>query len=181
MSGGYFDYNQYRINDIADEISKLIATNNDATLDEWGDRIGEFYDDEVITMFRDGLEALERAAIYAQRIDWLVSGDDGPKTFMKRLEEDLDDAREGRPAHGRTPTVQIDGASLMANTPKGTTVPQTVENLQEIMSADAVLMLDKRIKERLANKSKNHVADNGAAQEAYKLGYIAGRIAGEQV
>ena len=41
-------------------------------------------------MFRDGLEALERAAIYAQRIDWLVSGDDGPESFIERLEEDLE-------------------------------------------------------------------------------------------
>ena len=90
MSGGYFDYNQNRIRDIADEIKKLIATNNDATLDEFGDRKGDFYDDEVITMFRDGLAVLERAAIYAQRIDWLVSGDDGPESFIERLEEDLE-------------------------------------------------------------------------------------------
>ena len=121
MSGGYFDYNQNRIFDIADEVSKLIRTNNDATLDEWGDRKGNFYGTEVIAHFREGVEALERAAIYAQRIDWLVSGDDSPEAFIERLVEEI--------THGRTPTVQIDDD----------------------------------------------------AQEAYKLGYIAGRIAGEQV
>ena len=89
MSGGHFDYAQYKINDIADEVRELIETNNDACLDEWGDVIGRCYDDEVIAHFRVGLEALEKAAIYAQRIDWLVSCDDGPESFIKRLQEDL--------------------------------------------------------------------------------------------
>jgi len=35
------------------------------------------------------LDLLRKAEIYAQRIDWLVSGDDGNDTFLKRLEEDL--------------------------------------------------------------------------------------------
>ena len=90
MSGGYFDYNQHMINDIAAEVRELIETNNDATLNDWGDRLGRFYDDEVIAHFRDGLEALETAAIYAQRIDWLVSGDDGPKSFVERLRKGLE-------------------------------------------------------------------------------------------
>jgi hypothetical protein len=38
---------------------------------------------------KEGLDALKRAEIYTQRIDWLVSGDDGPETFLERLKEDL--------------------------------------------------------------------------------------------
>jgi hypothetical protein len=30
------------------------------------------------------------AEIYAQRIDWLLSGDDGEDSFRKRLKEDLE-------------------------------------------------------------------------------------------
>ena len=89
MSVGCFDYIQYRINDIADEVKGLIETNNDATLDEWGGRVGNFYDDEVIAHFLDGLKVLEKAAIYTQRIDWLVCGDDGPESFIERLQSDL--------------------------------------------------------------------------------------------
>ena len=32
---------------------------------------------------------MRAAAIYAQRIDWLVSGDDGEETFHQRLAEEL--------------------------------------------------------------------------------------------
>jgi hypothetical protein len=31
------------------------------------------------------------AAIYVQRIDWLMSGDDGEESFMRRLKEELDE------------------------------------------------------------------------------------------
>jgi hypothetical protein len=36
---------------------------------------------------------LNQALIYAQRIDWLVSGDDGEDTFHARLAEDLKNGR----------------------------------------------------------------------------------------
>ena len=34
---------------------------------------------------------MEIAEAYAQRVDWLVSGDDGEESFHERLKEDLDD------------------------------------------------------------------------------------------
>ena len=34
---------------------------------------------------------MKTAAIYAQRIDWLLSGDDGEQSFKERLKEDLDE------------------------------------------------------------------------------------------
>jgi len=41
---------------------------------------------------------LRKAAIYAQRIDWLLSGDDGEESFLERLKEELDapEQRQGR-------------------------------------------------------------------------------------
>ena len=44
---------------------------------------------ETLDEFRKGLDILNKAYIYAQRIDWLLSGDDGEETFHQRLEEDL--------------------------------------------------------------------------------------------
>lgn len=48
------------------------------------------YPDEVIEKFKEGILLLKKAQVYAQRIDWLISGDDGEETFLKRLKEDLE-------------------------------------------------------------------------------------------
>lgn len=44
---------------------------------------------ETLDEFRKGLDILNKAYIYTQRIDWLLSGDDGEETFHQRLKEDL--------------------------------------------------------------------------------------------
>lgn len=90
MSGGRFNYHQYKIDYIADEVEQLIRTNDDTTLNEWGDTIGKNYPANIIAEFKRGLAHLRLAAIYAHRIDWLVSGDDGEETFVERLQDDLD-------------------------------------------------------------------------------------------
>jgi hypothetical protein len=79
MSGGHFNYDQYKIQQIADEVEQLI--------------INEVcpYSAETIEEFKKGLLALKQAHIYTQRIDWLVSGDDGEESFHKRLKKELDE------------------------------------------------------------------------------------------
>ncbi len=105
MSGGHFDYNQYKIQEIADEVEQLIFDNGrEKTPQElkqeswrdadWYEKYPEDlyyykYPDEVIKKFKQGLEYLKKAAIYTQRIDWLVSGDDGEESFIERLNKDL--------------------------------------------------------------------------------------------
>ena len=76
MSGGHFDYNQHRISEIAYDVEQLILSNTE-------------YSEETILEFRQGLDALNKAVIYAQRIDWLVSGDDGEESFHRRLNKEL--------------------------------------------------------------------------------------------
>lgn len=90
MSGGHFDYQQYRIGYIADEIEELIRDNDDESVNEWGDTVGRGYTAETIAEFQQAVELLRKAQIYAHRIDWLVSCDDGEDTFHTRLKEDLD-------------------------------------------------------------------------------------------
>ena len=83
MSGGHFDYNQFRIDDIADSIEDYI----------YGPPLEEEdieYNEETLKEFKKGLDILRKACIYAQRIDWLLSGDDGEESFHKRLKEDLE-------------------------------------------------------------------------------------------
>ena len=89
MSGGHFDYEQYKIAQIADQVEQLILSNDDETRDEWGTPRGRCYPPEVIAEFQRGLHALRVAAVYAQRIDWLVSGDDGDDAFARRLRTEL--------------------------------------------------------------------------------------------
>jgi hypothetical protein len=91
MSGGHFDYLQYQIRQIAHEVEQLIIKNGSKRehRDDWEDEYHTKYSDEVIEKFKEGYLFLRKAEIYAQRIDWLVSGDDGEGSFLKRLENDL--------------------------------------------------------------------------------------------
>lgn len=104
MSGGAFDYNQYKIGYIADQIEETVIKNgvektpeeikNDWHNDEWYEKYPEDkfhykYPDEVIEKMKEAVKALKIAQVYAQRVDWLFSGDDGEESFLSRLEEEL--------------------------------------------------------------------------------------------
>jgi len=70
MSGGHFNYRQREIGYIAESIQS--------------------HPDEIIEKFKEAVDILRKAEVYAQRIDWYLSGDDGDETFIKRLKEDLE-------------------------------------------------------------------------------------------
>lgn len=90
MSGGHFNYKQYELGHIADEIEQLIETNDSQELDDWGSTKGLGYEPDTIARFKIAVDLLRSAAIYVQRIDWLVSGDDGEDSFHRRLKNDLE-------------------------------------------------------------------------------------------
>ena len=90
MSGGHFEYKDFHIHEIADEVENLICNNDSQEMDDFGYPIGRNYSPEVIEKFKQGYHHLRMAEIYAHRIDWLVSGDDGERNFLKRLAEDLE-------------------------------------------------------------------------------------------
>ena len=89
MSGGHFDYDQYRISRIADDIQQLIDSNDDESLNDFGEKRGRGYTPETIARFKVAVFTLHKAQIMAQRVDWLVSGDDGEESFHKRWSEEL--------------------------------------------------------------------------------------------
>jgi hypothetical protein len=105
MSGGHFNYKQWHISEIADSIERIVENNGRKKTqeelkeeswhgDDWYERYPEDlhhykYPDEVIEKFKDGITILKQAAIYAHRIDWLISGDDGNESFIERLQNDL--------------------------------------------------------------------------------------------
>ena len=74
------------------EVSEKIAEHY---YDEDGEEIYyQDYEPETIEEFRKAIKVLREAAVYAQRIDWLLSGDDGEETFHKRLKEELGKLKE---------------------------------------------------------------------------------------
>ena len=105
MSGGAFDYNQYKIGYIADQIDEVIVKNGlEKTPEElkqegWRDpewytkypedKFHYQYPDEVIEKMKEAVKSLKIAQEYAQRVDWLLSGDDGEESFLSRLDENL--------------------------------------------------------------------------------------------
>lgn len=105
MSGGRFSYDQYKIGYIADAIEDEIEKSGRPKTreelkeetwrdDEWYRKYPEDlnhykYSDEVIERFKEGVELLRKAQIYAHRIDYLLSSDDGEESFLKRLKEEL--------------------------------------------------------------------------------------------
>ena len=114
MSGGHFDYYQWHIRDIIYSLEDYIYGHS---LDEedidyyiedhWlEDKEKEYviknkhtvpnlyeYSKETIKEFKKGLVILRKAYVYAQRIDWLLSGDDGEESFHERLKEELDNLK----------------------------------------------------------------------------------------
>ena len=100
MSGGAFGYSQYNIKLIWEQIQqeldkqgkeKQVAPWEKEYYDKYPEaRFEEVYRDDVQQIFKDGIEALKKAEIYAQRIDWYLSGDDGEDSLVSRLKSDLD-------------------------------------------------------------------------------------------
>lgn len=142
MSGGHFEYSQYKITEIADSIQHEIDTNKSA-VEMWNyshddykvpykqgdstliyrswktgekyripsknivndtvlwygdiDGVPQFdkpkeyhkYSPRVIALFKKAVKKLREAEIYAQRVDYYLSGDDGEDSMFSRLKDDL--------------------------------------------------------------------------------------------
>ena len=88
MSGGHFEYIQDRVEGVARKIEDMIVSNNDESMNEWGYTVGKFFEPETIERFKQAAEAAHKAAAMIQRVDWLVSGDDGEESFRRRWDED---------------------------------------------------------------------------------------------
>ena len=92
MSGGHFGrYVHFDIDDVATRLKHDLRKN------------GRVYDclegespevvEAVVVEIERGLAILNQAAIYFERIDWFLSGDDGAETFLERLKEGLAERR----------------------------------------------------------------------------------------
>jgi hypothetical protein len=98
MSGGTFEYDQYRIGYIADKIERAIEINGkereEKPMDDFDPTHYYEYPPEVIAKFKEAVYILRVAQIYAQRIDYLMAWDDGEESFLRRLQEDLNELKK---------------------------------------------------------------------------------------
>jgi len=85
LSGGYFEYQQYHIQDIIEKLEETkVKIENDEEYHQYDRK------EELLQEISNGIDYLNLAQIYTQRLDWLFSGDDGEDRFFKRLGEELD-------------------------------------------------------------------------------------------
>lgn len=101
MSGGHFNYDQYRIRDTWEEIQNLLDKQGTEIpksemygsrdyYDKYPDeKFNVTYPSEIQKIFIEAIEILKKAEIYTQRIDWYLCGDDGEESFLRRLIDDL--------------------------------------------------------------------------------------------
>lgn len=88
MSGGHFDYIQDRIRYAAAEaLADYIEQCETGKADEWG--FTHEWTPETLAKFRECEQALWAAAAMLQRVDWLISGDDGEETFHARWAKEV--------------------------------------------------------------------------------------------
>ena len=102
MSGGRFSYKQWHIENIADQIEQeVIMSGKPIPRNRWDyherqeyeethkQPMNYAYPESVLRRMEEAVYALKRAAIYAQRTDYLLSGDDGEECFEERLKKEL--------------------------------------------------------------------------------------------
>lgn len=84
MSGGHFDYLQYRVSELADHLQAIIESPSEYER-------GVLQDDNVKQAIYDAYEHCRLAFIFAHELDYLISGDTGVDTFKERIIKRLTD------------------------------------------------------------------------------------------
>lgn len=82
MSGEYFSH-RWVLSDMAEDIDKCVLTNK--IPNEWGEAMD--FSDEVLQKFTETADDLRRLSRQVYYIDYLLSGDIGPETLLKKWSE----------------------------------------------------------------------------------------------
>ena len=109
MSGVRFDYNQYGIRQILDDIQQELDKQGKEKPKEdlkyydkeylekyQEERFEHVYREDVQQIFKEAIEILKKAEIYTQRIDWYLSGDYGEDSFVSSLKSELELLKENK-------------------------------------------------------------------------------------
>ena len=93
MSGGAFEYKQYKIQDLIEDMENLLVRLDKEPIDSFEcDSLKRYVDDSELlkNKIKENIGYLKRAYIFTQRIDWFISGDDGEENFYERLKEEIE-------------------------------------------------------------------------------------------
>ena len=92
MSGGAFEYKQYHIEQLIEDMELLLERVDKEPTDSFEcDSLKNYINDKdsFKKIVEKNIDLLRKSYIYTQRLDWFISGDDGEETFYERLEEDF--------------------------------------------------------------------------------------------
>lgn len=95
MSGGHFNYIQVPLREAANDIAQTVTDNDRDDTNKYGDRIGSHYSPAVIEKFKVAAQTARLAAAMIQRVDWLICGDNGEDSFLRRWDEELAKLSDG--------------------------------------------------------------------------------------
>ena len=93
MSGGAFEYKQYKIQDLIEDMENLLVRLDKEPIDSFEcNSLKNYIDDKdsFKKIVQKNIDLLKKSYLYTQRIDWFISGDDGEETFYERLEEEIE-------------------------------------------------------------------------------------------
>ena len=102
MNGGFFNYKEYVLDEVSSTLKNIIEENGKPIpyeeLDyfdrqsqsqkkyEQNPRYRANHNDEILERFRTGLEIIKSATSFVHDLGYLLSGDIGEETFLKRTE-----------------------------------------------------------------------------------------------
>lgn len=118
MSGGHFDYKNYVMRDIAEEICRIIKNNR--VVNEYGTCYD--FNADTIAKFEWVADKLKLLDTLTHRIDWLVSGDDGEEQFAKHWRAD------GGPIVHSKNSDDLYDSNFIALNPRFQTVGRQIQN-----------------------------------------------------
>ena len=93
MSGGAFEYKQYHIEQLIEDMELLLKRVDKEPIDSFEcDSLKNYIDDKdsFKKIVEKNIDLLKKSYIYTQRIDWFISGDDGEEDFYERLKEEIE-------------------------------------------------------------------------------------------
>ncbi len=85
MSGGYFDYVQFRLNDTVEKIDCLLINKcykNDCDSEDCEKK---HYSGESIKIFQDAKLIIEKAILYIHEIDYFIDGDTSEESMIENI------------------------------------------------------------------------------------------------
>ena len=85
MSVGHFDYKQYALSNIKEDLDALL---------EEPFKIEDVPLDELQEYIYSTKQVVELARICVHRLDWFLSGDDSWDTYKRRLKEEIENMEE---------------------------------------------------------------------------------------